>query len=120
MMHIHGVHSPPNDARRGRCPNRNRTAGFVGLVLVSSVGCMQTLATRVAPDRASLAEADARRAIASERTLADDSLPVRSLGIPPLRVSAADTTLAPLGYGMADMLMTDLSRSAQVQIVDRL
>jgi hypothetical protein len=95
-------------------------AFIAGLLSISVAGCMQTLATRVAPDRAAVAEAEARRAVAVERTLADDSLPVRSLGIPPLRVVATDTTLGPLGYGLADMLMTDLSRSAQVQIVDRL
>jgi len=110
----------PNNPVLRRSLGRRGMAVIAGLASSSVSGCMQTLATRVAPDRAALAESDARRAIAAERTLADDSLPVRSLGIPPLRVIAADTTLAPLGYGMADMLMTDLSRSAQVQIVDRL
>jgi TolB-like protein len=120
MTQTHCRHIVPNQMiPRLRLVRRVVTV-IAGLLSIAVAGCMQTLATRVAPDRAAVAEADARRAVAAERTLADDSLPVRSLGIPPLRVIATDTTLAPLGYGIADMLMTDLSRSAQVQIVDRL
>lgn len=89
------------------------------IVAASTTGCVHSLATRVAPDRVAVAEADAHKAVITEKTMTD-SLPARSLGIPPLRVNATDTTLAPLGYGLADMLMTDLSRSSQVQIVDRL
>ncbi|HEY7878015.1 MAG TPA: CsgG/HfaB family protein [Gemmatimonadaceae bacterium] len=65
------------------------------------------------------ADAAAREAIASERTLAASSLPARSVGVAPLVVSGGDSALAPLGYGLADLLITDLSRSAQLQIVDR-
>ncbi len=113
-------HLVPNQMISRRPNVRRGVAVIAGLLSISVAGCMQTLATRVAPDRAAVAESDARRAIAAERTLADDSLPDRALGIPPLRVIATDTALAALGYGIADMLMTDLSRSAQVQIVDRL
>lgn len=95
-------------------------AAVAGLFVSSTLGCARPLPTRLAPDRVSVAEAEARRAITIERTLARDSLPSRTIGIPPLRVHAADTTLAALGYGLADMLMTDLGRSAQVQVVDRL
>src|SRR5262249_47352623 len=90
-----------------------------GTIAAMTTGCVQAFATRVAPDRIAVPEADARRALATEKTGAD-SLPVRSVGIPPLRVVSSDTTLAPLGYGLADMLMTDLARSSQIQIVDRL
>jgi TolB-like protein len=104
-------------------PNKLNTAASAALVVAVAVvaaGCVQSLPTRVAPDRVAVAEADARRAITTERITATDTLPPRSLGITPLRVHATDTTLNPLGYGLADMLMTDLSKSAQVQIVDRL
>lgn len=97
-----------------------RTALVVAASTLSVAGCMRSLPTRVAPDRVAVAETDARRAIATERAAATDTLPTRSLGITPLKVNATDSTLAPLGYGLADMLMTDLSRSAQIQIVDRL
>ena len=95
-------------------------AHLIAGTLLGTAGCVPSLPTRVAPDRVAVAEADARRAIATERAATSDSLPARSLGITPLKVIATDTTLSPLGYGLADMLMTDLSRSAQIQIVDRL
>jgi len=92
----------------------------IALLVSLLTGCVRPLPTRVAPDRAGVAQAEARRAISGEQALASDSLPSRTVGIPPLRVAAADTSLAALGYGLADMLMTDLGRSSQVQIVDRL
>ena len=98
---------------------RFQRSATTALVAISTAGCVQSLATSVAPDRVTVAESDARRAIATEKTKTD-SLPARSVGIPPLRVISTDTSLAPLGYGLADMLMTDLGRSSQIQIVDRL
>lgn len=65
------------------------------------------------------ADAAARQAIASERTLGASNLPERSVGVTPLTVTGSDSSLAPLGYGLADLLITDLSRSAQLQVVDR-
>jgi TolB-like protein len=65
------------------------------------------------------ADAAARAAIASERSLAVSSLPDRSVGVAPLVVVGGDSTVASLGYGLADLLITDLSRSAQLQVVDR-
>jgi TolB-like protein len=40
--------------------------------------------------------------------------------VPPLEVTTRDSTLEPLGYGLADLLMTDLARARQLRIVDRL
>ena len=97
-----------------------RAVSRIALLAAPLAACAHPLPTRVAPDRVGVAEADARHAIATERALASDSLPARTVGIPPLRVFAGDTSLAPLGYGLADMLMTDLSRSSQLRIVDRL
>ena len=97
-----------------------RRSLITGLVATSVAGCVPSIATRVAPDRVAVAESEAHRAITTEKIVTTDSLPIGALGIPPLRVSATDTTLAPLGYGLADMLMTDLARSSQVQVVDRL
>lgn len=65
------------------------------------------------------ADAAARAAIASEQSLNADSLPAASVGVAPLYVSTGDTALAPLGYGLADLLITDLSRSARLRVVDR-
>jgi TolB-like protein len=78
---------------------------------------------RVAPERrkaAAEAEAFARNAIATEQSLTADSIPASTLGVPPLEVTTRDSTLEPLGYGLADLLMTDLARAQQLRIVDRL
>jgi len=66
-----------------------------------------------------LADAAAHVAIASERSLDAASLPEHTVGVAPLQVAGGDSTIASLGYGLADLLITDLSRSAQLQVVDR-
>jgi len=66
------------------------------------------------------ATAAARQTLAREATLDVSAIPERAIAVPPLVVHAADTTLAPLGYGLADLLMTDLSHSAQLVVVDRI
>jgi TolB-like protein len=71
-------------------------------------------------ERRRAADEFARRAVAAERTIAPESLPPRTVGVAPLAVTGGDTTFAPLAYGLADLLMTDLSRSSQLQVVDRL
>lgn len=65
------------------------------------------------------ADAAAKQSIANERSLAASNLPPRTVGVTPLAVTGGDSSLAPLGYGLADLLITDLSRSAQLRVVDR-
>lgn len=69
-----------------------------------------------------LAAADsfARAAVARESTLNPETYPRLSVAVPPLRVAARDSSLAVLGYGLADLIMTDLARSSQLTVVDRL
>ena len=62
----------------------------------------------------------ARDALAVERELAPPPARRRALGVLPWRTSDQDTLLGPLSYGLADLLMTDLSRSARLRVVDRL
>jgi len=70
---------------------------------------------------ATLAADSAIRAAASvESSLDPADFPQTSVAVLPLRVIASDSTLAPLGYGLADLLTTDLARSSAVQVVDRL
>jgi TolB-like protein len=66
------------------------------------------------------ADSIARAAIERERTVNVASIPQGTIGIAPLLVQAADTTLAPLGYGLADLLTTDLARSRSLRVVERL
>jgi TolB-like protein len=75
---------------------------------------------RAPSDQVAQAEAAARQAIANERTIDVAAIPERTLGITPFAVGAGDTVIAPLAYGLADILITDLQRSDQLQIVDRL
>ena len=42
-----------------------------------------------------------------------------ALGVTPFRLSSADARLTALGYALADLLVTDLSRSSQLQLVER-
>ena len=94
---------------------------------VAAVGILAVLGacrtgTRAGPSREPIAEAEAaaRRAIAAEQTLDASTLPPSSLGVMPFAVASGDTLIAPLGYGLADILITDLQRSGQLQLVDRI
>ena len=84
------------------------------------IGCRAPATGRAVPDRIAEAEAAAKQAIATERTINVATLPERSLGVTPFSVTSSDTLIAPLAYGLADILITDLQRSGQLQLVDRL
>ncbi|MBU6367211.1 MAG: hypothetical protein KJT01_13445 [Gemmatimonadetes bacterium] len=43
----------------------------------------------------------------------------RVIGVPPFVATSADPTIGDLAFALADLLMTDLSRSAQVRLVER-
>jgi TolB-like protein len=75
--------------------------------------------TSVAPSPAD-ADASARAAIASERTIDPTKIPDRSVGVPPMSITASDTTLSALGYGLAELLANDLARSSRLTVVERL
>ena len=55
--------------------------------------------------------------LARERSLA--SVSAGALGVPPFAWSGSDPRLTALGYAIADLLITDLSRSRQLQLVER-
>lgn len=69
-----------------------------------------------------IADADrtAKEAVATERRLDVAKIPARSLAVLPFTVSEHDTLLTPLGFGLADLLSTDLAVSKQLTMVDRL
>jgi TolB-like protein len=69
--------------------------------------------------RVANADSAARAAIAMERALDPATIPPGTVAVVPLRVDAADTALADLGYGIADLLLTDLAKSKSVRVVDR-
>jgi curli biogenesis system outer membrane secretion channel CsgG len=74
----------------------------------------------VTPRHVAEADSAAREAVANERALDAATLEPRAVGVTPFNVRAADTSLVALGYGLADLLITDLSRSGELQLVDRL
>jgi TolB-like protein len=79
--------------------------------------CRATAPQTPTPRRA--AERAAREAVANERALDPASLGARTIGVVPLTVTGPDTTFASLGYAMADLLVTDLSQSAELRLVER-
>jgi len=86
-------------------------------VLLPLVGCATGSAgsrgvmTRVAVDSAAAAELKREEAAGASTR--------RTLGVTPFRMLSADPKLSSLGYAIADLLVTDLSRSAQLQLVER-
>src|SRR5918912_3420826 len=98
-----------------RLSRRAAAAALLGLA-----ACHPATSARPSPDPIADAEAAARAAVAGEQALGANSLADGTLGVAPLAVSAGDTALAALGYGLADLLVTDLSRSARLQVVDRI
>ena len=98
---------------------RARGALAIAIGLAALAACRAPVQSGPSPEVAE-AEAAARRAIAAEATLNAAELPARSLGVMPFAVAAGDTLIAPLGYGLADILITDLQHSDQLQLVDRL
>ncbi|HUQ83040.1 MAG TPA: CsgG/HfaB family protein [Gemmatimonadaceae bacterium] len=87
---------------------------------VALSGCRPPATGAPPPGPVSEAEAAARKAVADERRVNAASFPERSLGVAPFAVPASDTSLSALGYGLADILITDLQRSGQLQLVDRI
>jgi TolB-like protein len=86
---------------------------------VEACGLGAGVETGISP-AAARADSAARRAIANERAINPDSFPPGTVGVAPLVVEARDTSLAPLGWGLADLLTTDLGRSRSLRVVERL
>jgi TolB-like protein len=63
--------------------------------------------------------ASAKAAVANEATISRTPGSPLTVAVPPLTFSGADSTLKPLERGMADLLITDLSRSARLTVVER-
>ena len=63
--------------------------------------------------------AAAKSAIANESRIAQQPGDVNQVAVMPMTFSGTDQTLAPLGRGMTDLLIGDLARSSQVQLLER-
>ncbi|MEK7239457.1 MAG: CsgG/HfaB family protein [Gemmatimonadota bacterium] len=63
--------------------------------------------------------AAAKSAIANEARIAPQPGEARSVAVLPMTFSGTDQTLAPLGRGLSDLLINDLARSPEVQLLER-
>lgn len=70
--------------------------------------------------RTAAADSKVRDALNRERAIDPSSIPVNTVGVLPLNVISADTAYDALGFGVAALITTDLSRSAQLVVVERL
>lgn len=64
-------------------------------------------------------EAAAKAAVAREASLAGTAGSPRTVAVLPLDFAGRDSSLAPLGAGLSDLLITDLSRVSQLTVVER-
>jgi tetratricopeptide (TPR) repeat protein len=63
--------------------------------------------------------AAAKSAIANEGRIASEASNPRAVAVLPMTFSGTDQSLAPLSRGMADLLITDLARSPDLQLLER-
>jgi TolB-like protein len=95
-----------------------RTQILACAAALTAVGCSAGHpTTRPSPQEANVA---ARAAIAAERSIDPTRIPDRAVGVPPMAITASDTTLSALGYGLSDLLANDLARSSRLTVVERL
>ena len=64
-------------------------------------------------------QAAAKSAVAAEQRLSSQPASPRTVAVMPLRFVGSDTTLRPLERGFAELIVTDLSRSRQLTVVER-
>lgn len=104
---------------RSLIPNQRdlRAAGRWLLASALASACAPPIATRNA--RTTAAETAARQSIAQEAQLIVANFPNNTLSVAPLTVQSADTSYSSLGFGMAALLVTDLSRSPALVLVER-
>lgn len=75
---------------------------------------------RITPQRRAAVDSTVRTLVAREAQAGAATRATRAIGVTPFAVSGSNPDIAPLAYGLADLLTTDLARSHQVEIVDRL
>lgn len=97
-------------------PRAFRPLAIIGLILLAAC------ATNPVVRRATvIADADraAKAALANENRLDVGKIPARTFAVTPFTVAARDTLLRPLGFGLADLLASDLAKSPELRLVER-
>lgn len=96
-----------------------RVPFIAGLLAFALSACATSQLARRA-SAISAADEAAKRALADENRLDPGKIPPRSVAVVPFVVAERDTLLHPLGYGLADLLTSDLARTSSLQMVERL
>lgn len=92
------------------------------VAVLGAVWLLAACATNPATRRATaIADADkiAKAALENENKLDAGKIPARTFAVLPFAVSANDTLLKPLGFGLADLLVSDLAKSPELRLVER-
>jgi TolB-like protein len=68
-----------------------------------------------------IADADkaAKAALAAENSLDPAKIPPKTFAVLPFTVAMKDTLIVPLGFGLADLLAGDLSKTPELRLVER-
>ena len=104
-------------ARRSAWPSSTLLASGCALLVVLLGACSSgTVATGGVRTRVAI---DSAAASAIRREQGGGAAARGTLGVTPFRLSTSDARLTALGYALADLLVTDLSRSSQLQLVER-
>ena len=101
-------------------PTALRRVALIGVGLGLLQACAPAGQSLSGPRPVREAEAAVRAALLVEDSINANTFPETSIGVAPFQVMASDTALNVLGHGLAALLMTDLAKSRQVQVVDRL
>ncbi len=64
-------------------------------------------------------KASAKQAVANEQALQGVQSPATTVAVLPFKCSCGDTTLLPLERGLADLIVTDLSRASALTVLER-
>jgi len=102
----------------------NRTRALLGrsalgAVLIGTAACASFAPARRAGVAIDAADREAKLAVANESAIDAGKIPARAVSVLPFLVSERDTLLRPLSYAMSSFLLGDLSRSPQLQMVER-
>ena len=90
------------------------------LALSLAMACAPLAGPRTTPQAIAVADSAVKAAMAMETKIDPRRFSDATIGVTPFRVTTTDSTLAVLGFGLADLLITDLARSGQLRVVDRL
>ena len=102
------------------CSPRALATFVLAFILASSFAACASSPVQRRVGLISSADRDAKAALAAENSIDAGKIPARTFAVTPFTVGTHDTLLTPLGFGLADLLVTDLARSPQLQMVERL